>query len=623
MTRSALLTKAPGIATITNEGAAGKANQDAYLHLRVGPGQAEAWEAQPGQSLYIVGVADGVTGQAAGDYASAIAVKTISKVLRQQNSGSPNAQRLNDAIHAANQTILQATVQNPDQRGMSTTIVVAIVDQWQLYLAHLGDSRAYLIRNKVAHQLSLDHTWVQEALDAGRLDEADAQKHPNRHTLAKHLGVPYGLQIDSNLFFPGVNLTRGQRQPLPTLPLEAGDAILLCSDGVTDKISDSEIAQIVSTHKGSPQRAVNQLVKQALARKEGDNITAVLMVMPGGSMDAFLSPFLANEKMRPLLYLLLPLLLILAVWWVLPQYGANSTEVALQQATPIQQAVLPATATPVVEPPTLAPTTPSAESSPATATTAPPTATAQSTASATATSTIAATATTIATDMATTRVAATTGLNSNNAVTATSALQEGTTPTIVTGIATTTVTSGVNTTPTVRPTATKVVLATQTATATPLPSPSPTAGAQRTAVTPVAPVVSNECAGCTVTLDGPADLLLNGRPTFRWTPSFELGTQYLFELVFWEEGQSAMQNGRSPNGAGVATSAAIDLDRTATALGLREGVTYKWGVLLVDAKNPSKRIRQLSPEQKFQLQLSSSSNDSGGGNAPESTPFDE
>ena len=123
-----------------------------------------------------------------------------------------------------------------------------------------------------------------------------------------------------------------------------------------------------------------------------------------------------------------------------------------------------------------------------------------------------------------------------------------------------------------------------------------------------------------MTLDGPADLLLNGRPTFRWTPSFELGTQYLFELVFWEEGQSAMQNGRSPIGAGAATSAAIDLDRSAAALGLREGVTYKWGVLLVDAKNPSKRIRQLSPEQKFQLQLSGSSNGDGDKGKPTAIP---
>lgn len=619
--RSALLTKAPAIGQITDEGAAKKANQDAYLALRIGLDQTETWEAQPGQALYAIGVADGVTGQAAGDYASAIAVRTITRVLRQQKSGAPIPQQLHEALQAANQSILQATAQNPDQRGMSTTIVVAVVDQWQLYLAHLGDSRAYLIRNKVAHQLTLDHTWVQEALDAGRLSEEDAQKHPNRHTLAKHLGVPFGLQVDASIYFPGVNLTRGPRQALPTLPLEAGDAILLCSDGVTDKIRDSEIAQIVSTHKGAPQRAVNQLLKQALARQEGDNITAVLLVMPGGALDALLPPLLTRGQMRPVILGLLTILLILASWFALAGNPFRASSLATQTPTPVQQAAQPATATPITAPPTLVPTTPLTDSAAITGTAvaATMTATSQPSAATTVVPTRTATATVAVTVAATRAVTATTvataALTSSSTVSATLAARGHVTRTG----------SGVTTTPTVKPTATRVVLATPTPTITPAP-PTPTTATQR-ATTPVAAPGSNGCAGCTVTLDGPLEAELSGRPTFRWTANFELGNQYLFELVFWEEGQNAMQHGRSPVGAGSSATVAVDLEKAADTLGLRSSANYKWGVLLVDAKDTNKRIRQLSVDQKFQLQLAGggSSGGDGGNGQPEPgrTPVDQ
>lgn len=582
MRRSALLTQAPAIAVISDEGAAQKANQDAYLYLRVGPGQSEQWEAHPEQSLYVAGVADGVTGQAAGDYASAIAAKTIHAALCQQDPGLAVPQRLQEACLAANQAIRQAAAQNPEQRGMSTTLVLAVVAQWQLYLAHLGDSRAYLIRGRAIHQLTLDHTWVQEAVDVGRLSAAEAQQHPNRHTLTKHLGTPLGLALDTDIYLPGVNWGRARRRPRPMLPLQAGDAILLCSDGVTDKISPSEIAQIVSANKSAPQFAVTTLVQQALARQEGDNITAVLMMMPGRSMGLSIPAAFTAEKLYPLRYALLSLLLLLVLWLALGSNPFGAAEIATRSTTALQQAVAPAISTPSPAPPTLVPITVLTDSTVSSGTTG--------IEAAPASAFRAATVTAISPTLAN-NSAHTTALRMANALT----------PTLVSLPPTPTATNA-TTTPTVRPTATRVAL-TPAAPDSPPPLPSPTAADQQPALTPVA-AVDNACAGCTVTLNEPLDPLLYGRRTFRWTPAFDPGGQYLFELVFWEDGQSAMQHGRSPVGAKAETSITVDLDRAAATLGLRTELTYKWGVLLVDARDVRKRIRQLSPEQPFQLQLS-------------------
>lgn len=443
--------------------------------------------------------------------------------------------------------------------------MLAVVEQWQLYLAHLGDSRAYLIRNRAIHQLTLDHTWVQEALDVGRLSVAEAQQHPNRHTITKHLGLPSGLQVDTNIYFPGVNLRYEQRQPLPSLSLAAGDALLLCSDGVTDKISDKEIAQIINAHKNTPQRAVNQLVKQALARQEGDNITAVLLVMPGGARGLrFPTPF--NEgKVRPLLYTLLLLLLLLGFWLALGGNPFPTPAPTTQSTTVSQLEVTPTAATPTVEPPTLVPVA--------------------------------------ATDAETATTPVLTTL-----VTPTSTMADAVTPTLVRLTPTATNTAS---TPTARPTATRVAITPGAIASLPSIS-SPTTAAQWATITP-AVLSSDECASCTVTLNEPLDPLLHGRRTFRWTPTFALGSQYLFELVFWEDGQNAMQHGHSPLGAGPATTVSVDLVKAAAGLGLSENTTYTWGVLLVDAEETSKRIHQLSAGQKFQLQFFDGGNDNSGG----------
>jgi PPM family protein phosphatase len=165
---------------------------------------------------------------------------------------------------------------------MSTIIVLAAIAAGQLQVAHLGDSRVYLIRGHQIHRLTLDHTWIQNALDHHRISREDAKKHPNRNVIRRYLGINYDLDIDRDVVLPGTyNHNIIKRQFDQKLCLEPGDVILLCSDGLTNKVSDEEILKLIKTHKYQPQKAADKLINMALSKKEQDNITVVLLSLPG------------------------------------------------------------------------------------------------------------------------------------------------------------------------------------------------------------------------------------------------------------------------------------------------------------------------------------------------------
>lgn len=233
--------------------------------------------ADGGGTVYVAIVADGVTNTAGGAQASRIAVEAVKATLQE----SPGRQEtlsewLEFAIIHANDEILFQAKRNPQWQGMSTTIVLAALAGQKLYVMHLGDSRAYLIRGAAIYQLVTDHTWAQEAIHMGVLSLEEAAQHPGRNQLLRYLGAPKGLGVDRGIIVPGTT----QREEY--LPVQPGDTILLCSDGLHNRVSDAELKQVILEHVGYPQDAVDALLEKAVEKGERDDITAIMFELPPG-----------------------------------------------------------------------------------------------------------------------------------------------------------------------------------------------------------------------------------------------------------------------------------------------------------------------------------------------------
>lgn len=217
------------------------------------------------EDAYLVGtrvfaVADGLGGHAAGDLASATAIEPLSELDAHPPDDALVA-TLNTAVRDAHERVRAVAAEDPGaRRGMGTTLTAAGVDGDELVLAHVGDSRCYLLRDGALTQRTRDHTPVQEAIDAGRLDPRDAGAHPARHVLAQAVGLDDGISVDN----------RGG------LTLEAGDTVLLCSDGLTEMVADSAIADILGRGDDA-ETATRTLVDAALRAGGVDNVTTVVL----------------------------------------------------------------------------------------------------------------------------------------------------------------------------------------------------------------------------------------------------------------------------------------------------------------------------------------------------------
>ena len=266
------------IGEVTHPGNTGKNNEDFYGYFTI-PGNA----GEPDLTIAIV--ADGIGGNRGGEVASQICVDTVRDYF--YSRGKPTLpEELGTALRIAHQNILRKARQSPMLKGMGTTATAVAVLGSQLFVAHIGDSRAYLLRDAVGYRLTVDHTWVQAALDEGRLTPEEAKLHPNRNVLYKYLGKPGDEDpgVDTTIHLVPMEGIRNSILPRETpnggLELVPGDSILLCSDGLTDLVSDEEISSAVRKYR--PQVAVEQLLKMALARGGYDNITVVILEMPGG-----------------------------------------------------------------------------------------------------------------------------------------------------------------------------------------------------------------------------------------------------------------------------------------------------------------------------------------------------
>lgn len=217
-------------------------------------------------------VADGMGGHAAGEIASRIAVDSITEFIlhtKEDDGTWPHAydehfrrstNRLMAALRMANTRVLEAMRKDARLRGMGTTVVAALADDETVSVAHVGDSRAYLIRDGQLSRITNDHSWVFEQVQAGMLTEAEAEKHPLRNVITRALGGALQVTPDAS-----------------EIEAKSGDVVLLCSDGLTGMVPESEILRIVTANDSDLEQACRQLIDAANERGGLDNVTAVLV----------------------------------------------------------------------------------------------------------------------------------------------------------------------------------------------------------------------------------------------------------------------------------------------------------------------------------------------------------
>jgi len=256
------------IAHGTHPGETGKNNEDHYA--------VKTFHPDGGENLTLGIVADGIGGHRAGEVASELVTRVIIEVVG-QSAGADYRAILEEAITQAARKVAEQANSKPEYHGMGTTCVAALIVGRRLYTAYLGDSRLYLIQRQTIRQISIDHTWVQEAVEHGVLTPEEAKQSPQRHIVRRHLGNNPDVKPDFRLRLTA-DETPEQSEQNQGLRLEPGDAVLLCSDGLSDLAEADEILNILTGRE--LQAAVEELI--TLARKRGgpDNITIVVMQIP-------------------------------------------------------------------------------------------------------------------------------------------------------------------------------------------------------------------------------------------------------------------------------------------------------------------------------------------------------
>jgi serine/threonine protein phosphatase PrpC len=222
-------------------------------------GNEDNYSMVPDRGIFIV--ADGMGGHAAGEVASEMAVDSIARDLGSFRGISVDEAvgRVTTAIRAANAAIFERTLVEHDKRGMGTTATVLILHGNRYLIGHVGDSRAYLLRDGVLHQLTKDHSYVQEQVDAGYLTPEQARTHPYSNVITRCVGASGDVVPD---IFSGT--------------CRVGDLFLLASDGLTGMVDDDALAATLRA-PGSPEKWVERMVAEANRRGGLDNITAMVV----------------------------------------------------------------------------------------------------------------------------------------------------------------------------------------------------------------------------------------------------------------------------------------------------------------------------------------------------------
>lgn len=217
-------------------------NEDSYLCIE--------------PNLYAV--ADGMGGHAAGEIASRIMVDTVKFHLEHKNPDECTEECLKSTVLEANQQIMKASVDNPDYNGMGTTISLFYVHYGYATWAHVGDSRIYLLRNNEIYQLTNDHSLVNELLQKNKITAEEAENYPHKNILTRAVGVSINLNVDTG-----------------SCDILENDKFVICSDGLTNMVSNDEIKQIC--YDDSIKNKAQTLVNSAINYGGKDNITCIVV----------------------------------------------------------------------------------------------------------------------------------------------------------------------------------------------------------------------------------------------------------------------------------------------------------------------------------------------------------
>ena len=206
-------------------------------------------------------VADGMGGHAAGEVASEMAVGIISREVGNLRGATDEeiSRRVHRAMIAANAAIFERTLTEQDKRGMGTTATLLALMSGRYVIGHVGDSRAYLLRDGRMLQLTKDHSYVQEQVDAGLLTPDQARVHPYSNVITRCVGA--GSDVVPDVYFGD---------------LHTGDLLLLASDGLTGMLEDPDLSRILKS-EGTPQSWVDEMIAEANRRGGLDNITAIIV----------------------------------------------------------------------------------------------------------------------------------------------------------------------------------------------------------------------------------------------------------------------------------------------------------------------------------------------------------
>jgi protein phosphatase len=205
----------------------------------------------------LLAVADGMGGHSAGDVASATALEAFAEDL-ERRAGAEPAEALERAVRTADEAVREAAAADSGREGMGTTLVAALVGDDTTTVVNVGDSRAYSVTDDAIEQVTVDHSLVQQLVDAGQLTQEEAAAHPRRNVISQALGASDG--VDPDTF---------------SLELDPGETLLLCSDGLTEEVPESTIHEVVSTTDALAD-AANILVETANENGGSDNVSAVL-----------------------------------------------------------------------------------------------------------------------------------------------------------------------------------------------------------------------------------------------------------------------------------------------------------------------------------------------------------
>lgn len=232
-------------AGLSDRGRRRASNEDAFL-------------ADAGRGLFVV--ADGMGGHAAGEVAARLAVDTVRRVLCEPPAPPDPHAAIERAIQEANRAILERTHEREELQGMGTTLVLALVDAASAWISHVGDSRAYRVRQGRIELLTRDHSWVSEQVRLGLMSQEEARRHPWRNVITRALGSRDEVEVEV-----GVE------------PLRSGDRLLLCSDGLNSMAGEEEILDAVRGAGEDLREACRRLVELANAGGGEDNVTVLLL----------------------------------------------------------------------------------------------------------------------------------------------------------------------------------------------------------------------------------------------------------------------------------------------------------------------------------------------------------